>query len=656
MKHARAGFSLVEVLVAMAVMATGLLAVATFQSDLISGSGINKARSEALALAQARIEQFRNYSDRTDFDAWFTDTNTAYTPDGTINGTNAVFTRKYAVSSSGDVKTLKVRVEWKDRQDEAQNVELTTQLGWEPPRSAGDMVNDNRGELVPSATGRAYLGEGSLPDGATTTDNGDGTKLYEDGDDLKLAVGNDIVLTLEDACQTETCIDFVKIKGKVYIDTGTAGNVDPGDVYVKASDAAYCHRYYYNQQNQAVDITAATTSAEETANGDYKYFYYTCYLGGGWHGNIGILLSGGIQQTDKICQGDPTSADAYADPVISARRVYRGMLYKIDNNNASGKEEIPNTNGLIRYYSVGIADQTELPVPNSGQASHDFVISSMAVGDTTGDKCISAGPMVRSDSNVNGTVGDLFAGVPTDFVCLNPSYVDSFDSSKYGVENTCPFDPSDPPSLHYAIAGSIFVTGPADYSDEVAGMNVVTSDGVGNCTLTSFAFDQDLGYLGKYSCDIFDWGSGWTGYVEIKPNTDLIGCSTTRVSYSGIQQDLTDQALYCTAGDVVYVSGSVAVPLNHELLSAAIDGNSARCTVTLNTSTGNYDYECNTVDIDPTTETWTGTITFTSSSGVICHANGPETNPSTVTYTSLGIGRHVDNFTIERNTQHCGMH
>ena len=68
MKRTHRGFSLVEVLVAMAVMATGLLAVATFQSDLISGSGTNKARSEALALAQARIEQLRNFRTRAEFD------------------------------------------------------------------------------------------------------------------------------------------------------------------------------------------------------------------------------------------------------------------------------------------------------------------------------------------------------------------------------------------------------------------------------------------------------------------------------------------------------------------------------------------------------------------------------------------------------------
>jgi prepilin-type N-terminal cleavage/methylation domain-containing protein len=661
MKHTHRGFSLIEVLVAMAVMATGLLAVATFQSELISGSGNNKARSEALALAQARIEQFRNYSDRSEFDTTFADTNSTYVTETNITGTNAVFTPKYAISGTGDVKTVEVYIEWTDRQDETQHVALTTEVGWESPRSVGDIVNDNRGELIPDATGRAYLGEGTLPDGATTTDNGDGTKLYEDGDNLKLVVGNDIVLTLEDACQTDTCIGFVKIKGKVYIDTGSTPTLDPGDVYVKASDAAYCHRYYYNNSGNAVDVAAATTDAEATSGGDYKFFHYTCYLGGGWHGNIGILLAGGIQQTDKICQGDPTSEDAYADPVISARRVYRGMLYKIDGSTTSGKEEIPNTNGLIRYYSVGVADQTVLPVPIDAQPAHfdgpehDFVVASMAVGDTTGDKCISAGTMVRTDANFGGTDGALFAGVPTDFVCLNPSYVDSYDTQIYGVDNSCPFDPSDPPTLHYSITGNIIVVGPAEYATQVDGMNVVTSDGSGNCSLDPFAFSDVLGYLGKYTCDIYDWGNGWTGYVEIKPNTDLIGCDNTRVSYSGVQQDLTEQDLSCTAGDVVYVSGSVTAPMHHELLSAAIDGETGRCTVTYNTNTGNYDYECNTVNLDAN-NTWTGYITFTANDGVICHANGPESISSAVTYTGLAIGRHVDNFTIERGTMQCTLH
>ena len=47
------GFTLTEALVAFGITATGLLAVASFQGDLISDSAFNKARTEALALAES---------------------------------------------------------------------------------------------------------------------------------------------------------------------------------------------------------------------------------------------------------------------------------------------------------------------------------------------------------------------------------------------------------------------------------------------------------------------------------------------------------------------------------------------------------------------------------------------------------------------------
>ena len=62
MKNSMRGFGMTEVLVSIVVMATGLLAVANLQTSLISDSGTSKARGEALALAQSRIEEFRNYT------------------------------------------------------------------------------------------------------------------------------------------------------------------------------------------------------------------------------------------------------------------------------------------------------------------------------------------------------------------------------------------------------------------------------------------------------------------------------------------------------------------------------------------------------------------------------------------------------------------
>jgi len=664
MKHTHRGISLVEVLVALAVMGTGLIAVAAFQSDLISGSGTNKARAEALALAQERIEEFQNYSavtlDKdnpdavipdaaTGFNTLFTDTNNAYvTENNTIAGNNAVFTRKYSISGgTGEVKFIEVRVEWADRNGEAQHVALNTQVGWENPRTAGDLGLEDVDPLVESATGRARLGDGQLPDGANTTPNDDGTKLYEDGEELKLAVDDDIVLTLEEACQIDdqnnnSCIDFVKIRGIVYIDTGSTNKI-PGDVYVKASDAAYCHRYYMSN-GSPVEVTANTTSALTTANGDYMYFNYTCYLGGGWHGNIGILLNGGLQQTDKVCMGDPTTDEPDDDPVINGRRIYRGMTYKIDANGDPITD--PNT-GTI-YYSKGIGDSVELPVPGSGDATHDFVVASMATTATEGSNCISAGPMVRTDANVNGTAGDLFAGNPTEFYCLNEnlSYLDSY-STPYAASVGCPYDPSDPPVAHHVVTGTVVVVGDSSIASHVSAMGVETSDGDYNCTLGTKTFSSDI-YSIPYSCDVYDWGYGWTGFIQVNPNTDEISCGSLRLLHQvGVTADVNSQDFSCSAGSFVIFRGTVTTVNNRKVLASVVmDNNGGTCTV----AADGMSYECRSNTFD--TETWSGSLTFTATNGVIC-GTATQSDIVTETFSGLEAGPQTQNIQIENNSGGC---
>ena len=56
------GFSLTEALIAFVIVGIGLLSVATFQSSLFRQSAYNKARTEALALAQQKIEQLKHYT------------------------------------------------------------------------------------------------------------------------------------------------------------------------------------------------------------------------------------------------------------------------------------------------------------------------------------------------------------------------------------------------------------------------------------------------------------------------------------------------------------------------------------------------------------------------------------------------------------------
>jgi type IV pilus modification protein PilV len=61
-RRAARGFSMIEVLVAAAVLAVGLLAVASLQVSMIRASGDSKAYSVALSLAKDKIEELRNFT------------------------------------------------------------------------------------------------------------------------------------------------------------------------------------------------------------------------------------------------------------------------------------------------------------------------------------------------------------------------------------------------------------------------------------------------------------------------------------------------------------------------------------------------------------------------------------------------------------------
>lgn len=59
----QSGFTLIEVLIAVVVLAVGLIAMARFQATVLQGSALARERSEAVALAEQKIEQLRNYRD-----------------------------------------------------------------------------------------------------------------------------------------------------------------------------------------------------------------------------------------------------------------------------------------------------------------------------------------------------------------------------------------------------------------------------------------------------------------------------------------------------------------------------------------------------------------------------------------------------------------
>lgn len=649
------GFGLIEVLIALAIMAVGLLAVGTFQSSLITESADTKARAEAIALAQSRIEELRNYTldatDATEFDTLFANITDGNSTSHT--GTNATFTRTDTISSPGTTKELTVSVNWIDAANESHEIALKTELAFESPSLAGEIDDLVEAEtLVRSATGRAKLGAGQVggDDNPDQDINGDLTGLLDRGDgDLRLTSGDDIVLTLLDACDLgdggdpTSCTGFVEISGRVYMDTRVNSGWSLGEIFVKASDAAFCQRYYTTTSDDVItphQITLASTDAYATASGDYKYYDYTCYLGGGWHGNIGIVFANGtganvgVGVKDKVCQGDPTSIDAFDDPRVASRRVYRGMTYLIDP--ATGVPEVDADTGLNIYYSIGVKDAMKLPDSSAvpAQASHDFVVTQL--DDNDGASCIGAshnGPMLRPDSSS----GELFAGNPTDFYCLNETAVDAdgnvqtyYDELKktafgFEIDELCPFDPSDPPSTKYAISGKLRFE--ADESD--VNFNIIdttwvnTSDGLGNCEFSEPIF-HSTHYDMTYSCTVYDWPDsvdstrGWEGYIQINPDTSEMFCTDLRQYHSDIKADTSGQNFTCELGEVFNVTGNITEANGNKGITnlTTTDGN---CLL----SADGLSYTCTSTRLVMDVPLWSGTLKFESTKDICISSPTP---------------------------------
>ncbi len=664
------GFSLIEILVALVVVSVGLIALASLQGNLFSSSSTNKIRLEAAGVAQNVIEEFRaldsnSFASNSQIVGCITaDTSTT----STVSGTNASFSVTRTCSYQADKYfSLGVQVTWVGNSGDP--IAMLVNVPFRDEFSIKESFAKPDLSLVDNPTGRARIGDGQIDfdgmtdeqkseydskfdgEGRSTDDIKDKLIEYEDesGDIYLADADGKIYLTLDAACASDTCTSFTIIKGKLYIDSRFPSDVDgnvfrvnptgPEDdvknVSLLASDAAYCTFYYgeldlngnlvddssdggwhgYLDNNAGPDYADPTNNPLVSSSGDYQYLDYACYVGGGWYGNIGILLATGISAdgSEKMCMGDPNAADINEYPDIALRRVYRGMTINADEANCtSGCDTYTLSDGatvsvpedsLDYFGSVGIEDGITI----EGQ---DFVLT-----DTTDDGgwgCYlnaaggiadTAKPMWRPDSNS----GMVFADVPDDFVCLNDNN-DYADGSRghdagdgndadydvisgairtgYAYLDSCPFNASDPPATKATLTVQVSVEdNDATTSDNVASIETQTgvsaanlidvqvSDGYGNC---SFYSDDNVSITSN--CEIYLWETGWQGYIQAE--SDYMICSPSLV-YDTATESKTNTAITCayTGVDQVVVSGSLSLKSDSKDYISSITFGSEDCTI-----------------------------------------------------------------------------
>jgi prepilin-type N-terminal cleavage/methylation domain-containing protein len=140
-ERARAGFTLIEVMVAFAILAAGLLTVAAAQLHAMRGGSSGRHTSDAAAVAHSQLENFA----RMDFtDAALDDSAGAWQPSPDNPHTSAVqtadgdvvemtYTMWWRVADVDDtLKTVDVRVDWDEPQRPGRSVILSTRVHDDP--------------------------------------------------------------------------------------------------------------------------------------------------------------------------------------------------------------------------------------------------------------------------------------------------------------------------------------------------------------------------------------------------------------------------------------------------------------------------------------------------------------------------------------------
>ncbi len=174
------GVSLIEALVALAVLAFGLLGVAGMQSSLRATADSTRQRAEAVRMAQEKIEELRAFtvlsgaaSGEIDYDDIVSGNDTPAPPSGYANTT---FTRTWTVTAPGSgapaFKVVSVSVGWTDRNNVSGSVTLSTNVLRAAPVVAAARALRGDRSAVQLPRGRNV----DIPPGAV--DNGDGTSRF----------------------------------------------------------------------------------------------------------------------------------------------------------------------------------------------------------------------------------------------------------------------------------------------------------------------------------------------------------------------------------------------------------------------------------------------------------------------------------------------
>ena len=120
----QSGFSFVELLVGLAILTVGLLAVAGMQGVAVEGNAASKNLTSAVFLAEAKLNELKAGGYSSLADGTVNDPNNPVNEQGQSGG---IFRRSWTISIHGaNMKRITVTVSWKDLRGGNRSTSLET--------------------------------------------------------------------------------------------------------------------------------------------------------------------------------------------------------------------------------------------------------------------------------------------------------------------------------------------------------------------------------------------------------------------------------------------------------------------------------------------------------------------------------------------------
>lgn len=305
------GVSLIEAVVAMAIMGFGMLGVLGMQSSLRSNSDISKQRSEAVRIAQQTIERHRAFSviapaaSAVSYDQ-IASAAAANVVSANANTTFSLQSNVTALPASSNAltaaqhKPLVVDVIWNDRNDQQQRVRLSTVISPVAPEMTAALSTPADSSPSQQVAGR----NPSIP--VTATDLGNGTSRFvPPGATLGVSwIFNNATGYITQTCLFSTCTDFLARLLTGYVSFASSlTRPTPADAETPSGGALMDGGDNVEVRVAVTEPSSATVDCFETPASTFVTYYCAMPITVAqsyWTGRTRLVLPGSLNLANDI--------------------------------------------------------------------------------------------------------------------------------------------------------------------------------------------------------------------------------------------------------------------------------------------------------------------------------------------------------------------